>query len=239
MTNKQSFWKRITSVFLAIAILFTMIPMAALTANAAASVLVSDVITDPSTAGDWETMMGTDIDGNRYAGRMWVDRSVYKDGDTVVLNSRGEAGSTFQVALEDDEVFQVIFSALGSSMTTTQTVSSVGLLDVTLVLDTSTSMDEESNGVTRLERTITAANGLIDDLLSIQNVRIAVVTYNRDSETVLPLAKYENGINLVVTNYYNNNSRDAGVVYAYDDDNKLLGNDDGYTSGTNLQAGID
>ena len=47
-------------------------------------------------------------DGNRYAGRVWVDKSVYRDGDVAVLNNSGEPGSTFQVELKEDEEFQII-----------------------------------------------------------------------------------------------------------------------------------
>jgi len=236
MENKTL--KRMISVMLSIALVFGYIPVMTSAAVRAAGVV--NTVVDPSTAGDWETMMGTDADGNRYAGRVWVDRSVYKNGDTVVLNSSGQAGSSFQVSLAEDESFQIVFSALGSTMTTTETNSSTGPMDVVLVLDTSTSMDDEdAQGVTRLQRTIEAANLLLDDLLTISNVRIALVTYNNDSETVLPLAQYKNGIELVVTNYYNNGRAGAGVVTAYDKNSNVLGQDSGYTQGTNLQSGID
>ena len=219
MKNKLS--KRIISVILCAAILFSSIP---LFAAADASSAKAGIVVDPSTATTWEQMLGTDSDGNRYAGRVWVDRSVYKDGDTVILNSSGEPGSSFEVSLEDDEAFQVIFSALGSTMNTTESKTSTGPMDVVLVLDTSTSMDDEdSNGVTRLERTVDAANKLLSDLLSLTNIRVAIVTYNNDSETVIPLAKYDNGVKLVVTNYYNNNNADAGVVTAYDKNNSHTG----------------
>lgn len=55
----------------------------------------------------------------------------------------------------------------------------------------------------------------------------------------MPLAAYTAGIDLKVNNYYNNGRAEAGVVYAYDQTNTLLGKDSGYTMGTNLQAGID
>ncbi|MBR4017566.1 MAG: DUF11 domain-containing protein [Oscillospiraceae bacterium] len=133
----------------------------------------------------------------------------------------------------------MIFSALGSTMNHTRSTTTTGPMDVVLILDTSTSMDDTVGGVTRLQRVIEAANALMDDLLTIHNVRIAIVTYNADSETVLPLAAYNNGIDLVVTNYFNNGRAGAGVVTAYDDDGRELGKDNGYTMGTNLQSGID
>ena len=238
---KTNLLKRVMSFVLCVALAMTFVPISAAAASAGVTVAESAVmgsLADPGTAHTWETMMGTDADGNRYAGRVWVDKSVYMHGQTALLNGKGEASSAYQVALERDEAFQVIFSALGSTMTTTTTTSSMGPMDVVLVLDTSTSMDDTTDGVTRLQRVIEAANTLIDDLLQIKDVRIAVVTYNYDSETVLELAQYANGVTLKVNNYYNNGS-DAGVVYAYDDNNNLLGKDSGYTMGTNLQAGID
>lgn len=236
---KTSFSKKLLSLLICVALIANYIPLLAAAETSVAKSAVAGMVIDPGTAHTWETMMGTDADGNRYAGRVWVDKSLYKDGDTAILNTRGEAGSSFQVALEQDEAFQVIFSALGSTMSSKSTVTSTGPMDVVLVMDTSTSMDDVSNGKTRLERTITAANLLLDDLLNLPDVRIAVVTYNYDSETVLPLAAYSNGVQLKVNNYYNDGNDDAGVVYAYDNSNKLLGKDSGYTMGTNLQAGID
>jgi len=234
---------KIQSLILCVALLISYIPLAVIAADSqsiSAQSLISSIVVDPGTADSWESMMGTDADGNRYAGRVWVDKSVYKNGDVAILNKKGNSDSSFTVSLKDDEALQVIFSALGSSMTTTETKTSTGPMDVVLVLDTSTSMDDEdSQGVTRLERTITSANSLLEDLLSLKGVRVSIVTYNVDSETVIPLAEYNNGVKLVVTDYYNNGSSDAGVVSAYDNDNKLLGNDDGYTNGTNLQSGID
>ncbi len=237
---KTTFSKKLVSLLICVALIANYIPLLATAETPVAKSVVADIVGDAGTAHTWETMMGTDADGNRYAGRVWVDKSLYKNGDTALLNTRGEEGSSFRVSLEDNEAFQVIFSALGSTMTSKSTVTSTGPMDVVLVLDTSTSMDDEDQQrVTRLERTITAANALLDDLLTIPDVRIAIVTYNYDSETVLPLASYTGGINLVVNNYYNNNRTDAGVVYAYDDNHNQLGKDSGYTMGTNLQAGID
>lgn len=238
--KKTDILQKLFSVLLCIALVVGFFPPTATAVTHPEETAIVGTVTDPGTADSWETMMGTAVDGNRYAGRVWVDKSVYQDGDTAVLNNSGEAGSTFQVSLKEDEAFQVVFSALGSTMTTKEISTTTGPMDVVLVLDTSTSMDDEDrNGVTRFERTIAAANELLRDLLSISNVRIAVVTYNIDSETVLPLARYSNGVLLEVTNFYNNGAADAGVVTAYDNDRKVLGKDSGFTAGTNLQSGID
>ena len=232
---------RTMSFLLCVALLLGCLPLTAFAATPHLEPYsIVGSVTDPGTADSWEQMMGLDTDGNRYAGRVWVDKSVYKDGDIVTLNSRGEAGSSFQVTLEDDEAFQIVFSALGSTMASKESVISSGPMDVVLILDTSTSMDDvDSQGVTRLERTIEAANALLENLLTLKDVRIGLVTYNANSETVLPLDTYANGIELVVTDYFNNGSSDAGVVHAYDRNRTLLGKDSGYTMGTNLQDGID
>ena len=143
--KKTKLSQRMLSIFLCIALLASYIPLTAAAASLSRAA-VTGTVTDPGTADSWQTMMGTDIDGNRYAGRVWVDKSVYKDGDTAVLNNKGENGSSFEVDLKDDEAFQIIFSALGSTMTTESTVSSSGPLDVVLVLDDSTSMDDIIGG---------------------------------------------------------------------------------------------
>ena len=238
MKNTTKMTDRIISILLCVALLVSYLPMVTLRSYAADAVTGSaSIIADAGTAHTWETMMGTAADGNRYAGRVWADKSVFTDGQTALLNTSGTAGSSFQVALENDEAFQIIFSALGSSMTTTTTNTYMGPLDVVMVFDTSTSMRYTVEGKTRLQHTIEAANLLIQDLLKVSNVRIGVVTYNNDSEVVLPLDFYTNGVTLDVNDYENTNG--GGVVSARDDDNNLLGSDDGFTQGTNLQAGID
>jgi len=241
---KKKLLHRVLSMLMVVGLLFTSIPLSALiTANASEITGFSidpECVADPGTAHTWETMMGTDVDGNRYSGRVWADKSVFTDGETALLNTKGTADSSFKVELNADESFQVVFSVLGSTMTTKETSVSSGPMDVVLVLDTSTSMDDtDEDGVTRLERTIAASNALLKDLLNLHDVRIAIVTYNRDSETVLPLAAYDNGVTLVVTEYKNVDKPDAGVVTAYDNDGRKLGSDSGYTMGTNLQAGIE
>lgn len=235
--KKRKTMRRILSLVLCVSLLLSLIPVSVFSTSA---IKVVGAVADPGTADGWEKMMGTDKDGNRYAGRVWADKSVYTDGQTVVLNNKQQSDSTFSVNLEDNEAFQIIFSALGSSMSTKTTSSSSGPKDVVLVLDTSTSMDDYTSGnKTRLQAVIEAANKLLSDLSTINGVRLSIVTYNADSETVLPLNAYTNGVQLKVNNYLNNNRPDAGVVYALDNDGRQLGKDSGYTMGTNLQAGID
>ena len=238
---------KIISLFLCVALLVGYLPLRPKAATPAlVQSAVTGTITDPGTAANWETMMGTAVDGNRYAGRVWVDKSVYKDGDVAVFNSRGESGSTYNVSLREDEAFQIIFSALGSTMTTKSTVVSSGPMDVVLVLDDSTSMDDRISGnTTRLEKLIEASNKLLADLLSAHDIRIGIVAYNYNSIQVLPFGRYENGVELRVLNnkytFDEGNSRDkGGTIQAFDRDGNLLyNNTKGYARGTNLQAGFD
>ncbi|MBQ8768493.1 MAG: VWA domain-containing protein, partial [Oscillospiraceae bacterium] len=232
--KKFSFLQRAMGLFLCLALIASYVPLTARAAEPVALSADSNVIVDPSTADDWEHMMGTDTDGNRYAGRVWADRSVYKDGDTVVLNSRGESGSSFKVALEEDESFQVVFSVLGSTMTSTSTVSSTGPMDVVLVLDISPSMTEKvSDDVSRLQMTIAAANTLIDNLLKLDDMRLGIVTYSPSSEVLLPLAAYNDGIVLSA-----NDSNCAITVRNSSGQQLKVGRGYG-DGGTNLQSGID
>ena len=237
-------WQRLLSLMICMALVIGYMPVGTEAAVLDSSVFVG-AVADPGSADSWETMMGTHEDGNRYAGRVWVDKSVYADGDTAILNNRGESGSSFQVELDEGEDFQIIFSALGSTMTNKSTVTSNGPMDVVLVLDDSTSMDDIiSDNTTRLEKLVDASNELLADLLTSRDIRIGIVAYNTNSMKILPFDRYENGIELQVKNdrftFDENNSGDkGGTIQAFDRDGKLLyNNTKGYSKGTNLQAGL-
>ena len=245
ISMKKRFFKKALSVFLSAVIVLSGLPFMAAPVDAA-SAKVNNAVADAGTAHTFESIMGTENDGNRYAGRVWVDKSVYTDGQTAVLNTSGDEGSTFRVNLEEGEHFQTVFSALGSSMTTQTTVSSSGPLDVVIILDDSTSMDDIiSGGTTRLQKLIESSNKLLADLLTAQDIRIGIVAYNQNSIEVLPFGKYENGIKLsVLNNKYtfdeNNNGDKGGTIRAFDNSNRLLyNNTKGYSRGTNVQAGFD
>ncbi len=237
--------KRVMSLLLCAALIVSYVPAFEATAASVVRSAVSGTVTDPGTADSWQTMMGTDVDGNRYAGRVWVDKSVYKDGDTVVLNSKADAGSSFKVALEEDEAFQVVFSALGSTMTSKSTITSTGPMDVVLVLDDSTSMDDMISGnTTRLEKLIEASNKLLANLTTTPDIRIGIVAYNQNAMQILPFGTYNNGIELRVRNnkyvFDENNRQDkGGTIQAFDKNGAILYNNTaGYNRGTNTQAGI-
>ena len=237
----KKYFKKALGLFLAITVILSSLPFVAMPAAAESA----EIVADPGTAHTFESIMGTDIDGNRYAGRVWVDKSVYTDGQTAILNTSGDEGSTFKVNLEAGENFQTVFSALGSSMTTTTTNSSTGPMDVVLILDDSTSMDDVSAGTTRLEKLIKASNKLLENLLKVPNIRIGIVAYNYDDIEILPFGRYENGIELSVLNnkYYfdeYNSGDKGGTIRAFDNSGRLLHNNTkGYQRGTNLQYGFD
>ena len=100
--KKTRRWHRVLSLAVCMALLIGHIPLSAKAASPTSSVVMGTVA-DPGSADSWHTMMGTDGDGNRYAGRVWVDKSVYTDGDLAILNGRGEADSSFLVDLDEDD----------------------------------------------------------------------------------------------------------------------------------------
>ena len=230
------FSKRITSTILAIALFMTCLPLSIIAATSATSAGTPNIITDPGTAHSWESMMGSDTDGNRYAGRVWVDKSLYTNGQVAILNTSGQPGSTFNVSLDDDEAFQVIFSALGSSMSTTTTKSSSAPMDVVLILDNSSSMADVSNGTSRMKKVIDSANDLITNLLSNDDVRLGITAYSQNAQQLLAFGTHTNGVKLSVTN---DTSTRGGVISAKDNSGKTLGQSSGYKNYTNMQAGYD
>ena len=239
--KRTKFSHRVLSVLLCAALLISYVPLTSGIAKAALRKLdITGTVTDAGTADGWETMLGTHGDGNRYAGRVWVDRSVYKDGDTVVLNSRGESGSSFRVALDEDEAFQVVFSALGSTMTSKESTISTGPMDVVLILDNSVSMNTVSGGTTRMQKVIESANSLLADLLDGHDVRLGITAYSEDASTVLPFGTYKDGVVLKVNNYTGTGSRN-GVITACNKNGQTINSNyksAGYANYTNTQAGF-
>ena len=231
--KKFGLQQRVMALFLCLALIASYVPMTARAASPVAQSTTQNIIADPGTADDWEHMMGTDTDGNRYAGRVWADRSVYKNGDTVILNSRGEANSSFTVNLAEDEAFQVVFSVLGSTMSTTETISATGPMDVVFIIDNSDSMSDNN----RMRNTIQAANSLLADLLENNDVRLGIAAYGQNASTILPFDTYTDGVQLQVNNYSS-----GGVITAYDNDGAVINRNyksSGYQMNTNIQAGFE
>jgi len=213
--------KRVAAGTLALLMLFALLPkdIFPVTAKAVDS---ASLTADPSTANSYEHMLGTDKDGNRYAGRIWADKSVFAS-DSVVLDDFTITNNSSNKAQE----FIVAYSALGSTTTvsTTTTVSASTPRDIVLVIDTSYSMTGMEGNKSRMQHVVDAADVLISKLGDGTN-RIGIVTYDATSSDVVPLNTYTNmhmtlsGRRVTITSDQGTFTEDGG-------------------NGTNIQAGID
>jgi len=111
--------KRVAAGTLALLMLFALLPkdIFPVTAKAVDS---ASLTADPSTANSYEHMLGTDKDGNRYAGRIWADKSVFAS-DSVVLDDFTITNNSSNKAQE----FIVAYSALGSTTTVSSALGMV------------------------------------------------------------------------------------------------------------------
>lgn len=225
-----TFCKRLLAMAICLIMVLSMVPVM----RPAAAVQSDEpydepYVLDPSTMTDYEHMLGTDIDGNRYAGRVWADKSVFKNDDIAQLSSDGEE---YEISLEDGEDFMIALSALGSTTSVSSEQLVKSSLDVVLVLDNSQSMTNSTsynNGrTTRLNAVVSEANKLLAKLLEEDGTRISVVTYGADSKTIMPLAAYDSA-SLRIGNNYN-------VIATAD--GRQTGQTGGYDFATNVQAGI-
>lgn len=243
--RKYSALQKVLALVLTLVLMIGLLPSITMSTKAE-SVTGATAVADPGTAANWETFMGTDQDGARYAGRVWVDKSVYVDDAPVYFTESAKQSSTasFTVDLQDEENFQVIFSALGSSLASNITTTETQPLDVVLVLDNSVSMNTNVGSgqqrKTRMEYLIEAANKLLEDLLAVSDIRLGIASYARSASTVLPFGTYTNGVRLNVTNPSGGSSSD-GVITAVNSSGQTI--DRNYKSGgyemyTNVQAGF-
>ncbi len=194
MTCKQSLGNRITSVFLAIAILFTMIPLTALSASAAS--VNSNRVADPSTMDGWKQFFHVDGSGlsTENAGGVWMDKSVFTDAS---------AFRDLGITQDEQDSFLVALSAIAANMNITG-MSGVPT-DSMLILDVSGSMNDNSGNNDVAEELVKAANESIATLLnSNPSNRVGVVLYSgptttngtssaSDSVLILPLGRYTTG----------------------------------------------
>lgn len=232
--------KKIFAAVLAISLVVGNINMTAFAAEP-----TYNKVADTSTAMNYENMLGTDADGNRYAGRIWADKSVYTD-ESVTLD-----GNT----ITNDSDFLIAYSALGSTTSVSRTITTQqqAPLDVVVVLDNSTSMGTTSytegtgfnrRNVSRLEIVTEAANGLLEDIVKDSKNRMAVVTYDNEARTLFPLNHYEkNGTTdfLTLSNMNNLAPGPEGVgkgITTSNAKNFTSRNTGGMRQGTNIQAGI-
>lgn len=204
-------------------------------------------VADADTTGSYRSMLGTANDGTRYAGRVWVDKSVFTGDYTGTLPEEVDGKSSYTV--ENNSDFLVAFSALGSSYT----VTGQAALDVVILLDNSQSM---SNSVTvngsstsRMAAVTSAANTLLQDIVGNgnNNNRVSIVTYNSEARTLLPLDSYSAATLTLASSGSNNqgpggNSGGSGVLTASatkkSNNSSVTGSSNGYQSYTNLQVGL-
>ena len=243
MKNRNyTFTKRCLAMILSLAMIFGLLPAIAMAAeDGSVSAAVSQV-SDPGTVNAYQNLLGNFSDGNRYAGRLWTDKSVFSDYDKLAEALGGEltASQLEQLGIGLDE-FMVLYSALGST-TSVFTETTVGSnLDVVIVLDNSGSMsssviDASGNRVTRLQAVVDAANSLIEGILKNPSNRLAVVAYSADASVLLNLDSYDK-TSSCLTNSGGNLSAKADSLT--DGSTNLQGNTiRAHQTGTNVQSGI-
>ena len=181
--------KKILSILLVICLIIPCLPIISIPIIAGAA-STSTAVADPGTANNYLQMLGTDEDGNRYSGRVWFDKSVYTHGNEASLPLHTDFNRLPLNTIEIDSNFMVVGSAIGSTTSVSTTTSSEASVDVVIILDNSTSMYDESNNTSRLEKVVDAANDLIKGITSNKNNRLAVVAYSGEAETLLPLNSY-------------------------------------------------
>lgn len=198
MTNKQSIRNRLTSVFLAVAILFTVIPLTAIVTSAAS--VVSNRTADLSTMDDWKDFFHTTGElSTENAGGVWMDKSVFTDSS---------AFAGLGISRDRQDSFLVALSAMAANMSITG-MSHVPT-DSMLVLDVSGSMNDGDNDVA--EELVQAANASIKALLETNSYnRVGVVLYSGSSSSstnytngavvLLPLDRYTTGADGQYLNY--------------------------------------
>ena len=177
--------KRIISLVLCLAMVMSYIPM---TARAELE-NASNQTVDPSTMDSWREHFLKSTLSTENAGKVWTDKSVFKDAAAF-------AGTGITMAGKDS--FLVALSTIGSNMSVTG-VSSVPS-DTMLVLDISISMNSSNNDVA--EELVEAANASIKTLLeSNPNNRVGVVLYGTNASLILPLGRYTTGSDGKYLNY--------------------------------------
>lgn len=139
---------------------------------------------DGNTTGSYAQNLG-DISSTRYAGRVWIDKTVYTEDATF-------SGDVGNVTIQNDSDFLVAYSALATTQNITGK-SSVPV-DVVFVIDNSNSMDDSvggGSGHSRLAATVEAVNTSIATIMeSHPDSRVAVVLYGSSAHTLMPLGHY-------------------------------------------------
>jgi len=238
----KSVTKKILSLLLVICLILPCIPVISIPFKAAAAPGTGTVVVDPSTADSYTHMLGTAIDGNRYSGRVWFDKSVYAYGSEAQLPLHSDFIGLPLDTIKIDSNFLVVGSAIGSTTSVITTTSTSAYLDVVIILDNSSSMENTSNGTTRFVKVRDAANKLIQSITSNKNNRLAIVAYSSDSQEILPLDFYNEKANVLTLsetgNYYNRNYQFTASATPVGSSTAIGGKYTGSASGTNVQSGV-
>ena len=180
--------QRIISLFLAVVMAFSMIPIINMTVMASPG---DTRVSDPSTLDGWEDFFGSDVLSTENAGGIWTDKS-------VLTSAEAFAGTGIVMDGTDNESFLVALSAIASNTSVTGKTSAP--TDTMLVLDVSGSMNNNQGNHDAAEDLVNAANTSIANLLNAnKNNRVGVVLYSGTSSSstnnnaatlVLPLGRY-------------------------------------------------
>ncbi len=145
---------------------------------------------DSDTTDDYITHMINAKNGSRYAGRIWTDKSVFREGITLDNDTDGYEGT-----ITNNSDFLHAFSVLGSSLKITQPTQ----LDVMFLLDVSGSMGKVENGYatkknfeqTPMYKTIEQVNISINTLLEKSpDSRFGIAIYGSTAAILVPLGHY-------------------------------------------------
>lgn len=249
--NIRGKWQAaITAIVLTVAL----VASAGMTNTASADTVGTAVVdSDTRYAYQQSDVLG-DAESTRYAGRVWVDKTVTSGDETLVFkdpsnDSSNESTAGIDVS-NDGSDFLVTYSALAAS----QSVTSAAPTDTVFILDLSASMTWSYDGKqeaptmesSRLYAMVNSMNQIIDTLAHAnpQN-RIAIVAFNGVVEpNLLDLTTGKEILNAVTDGNYltveewdsgsaSNNDDTTANVHCHINDNTA--STDG---GTNIQAGL-
>lgn len=174
MTAKINISKRIMSLILSITLLITCLPLILTAATTGKNSYVLE--SDPSTIDGWKQAFPVSGDlTTANAGGVWTDKSVFKTETTIDGKSFAPGKNNFLVAL----------SAIGSNMSVTGKAAVP--TDTVMILDTSGSMQGSP-----ARAMINAVNVALNQLMKAnKGNRVAIVFFDSETTTYLPLAHYE------------------------------------------------
>ena len=196
----QSKPAKLQAVLLMLALVFTLfvsaLPMSAAADDAAAQPAQEAAISDPNTSGIWYDTQGFNTST---VGRIWADKTVATD--TINFVNGPLADQHKSVTKSEGSDFLVALSAMSSGLASSSTTTRA--LDVVLVLDASSSMDDSmGNGdpTKRITALQNAVNGLLDtvadknkNLADGKQIQVAIVKYAGDKSNYVGNDRYNAG----------------------------------------------